>query len=111
MSSPGEAGDDADVITASLRQPERFAVVFDRHAAHIHRYLARRLGGQLAEDLMGETFLIAFGGRGRYDPAFRSARPWLYGIATNSSASAVAKWPTRRSRRRWGSRSAPSGRA
>jgi hypothetical protein len=32
---------------------------------------------------MGETFLIAFGGRGRYDPAFPSARPWLYGIATN----------------------------
>ncbi|WP_439378289.1 RNA polymerase sigma factor [Amycolatopsis lexingtonensis] len=83
MSSPGEAGDDADVITASLRHPERFAVVFDRHAPHIHRYLARRLGGQAADDLLGETFLIAFGGRGRYDAAFRSARPWLYGIATN----------------------------
>ncbi|MBE1497137.1 RNA polymerase sigma-70 factor (ECF subfamily) [Amycolatopsis lexingtonensis] len=83
MTSPGEAGDDADVITASLRHPERFAAVFDRHAPHIHRYLARRLGGQVADDLLGETFLIAFGGRGRYDAAFRSARPWLYGIATN----------------------------
>ncbi|MEU0534225.1 RNA polymerase sigma factor [Amycolatopsis tolypomycina] len=83
MSSPGETGDDADVITASLEHPERFAVVFDRHAPHIHRYLARRLGGQAADDLMGETFLIAFGGRARYDPAFPSARPWLYGIATN----------------------------
>ena len=83
MSSPGEAGNDAEIITASLRQPERFAAVFDRHAPHIHRYLARRLGGQAADDLMGETFLIAFGGRGRYDPAFPSARPWLYGIATN----------------------------
>jgi RNA polymerase sigma factor (sigma-70 family) len=83
MNSPGEAEDDADVITASLEHPERFAVVFDRHAPHIHRYLARRLGGQAADDLMGETFLIAFGGRARYDPAFSSARPWLYGIATN----------------------------
>jgi RNA polymerase sigma-70 factor (ECF subfamily) len=83
MSSAGEAGDDADVITASLERPERFAVVFDRHAPQIHRYLARRLGGQVADDLMGETFLIAFGGRARYDPAFPSARPWLYGIATN----------------------------
>ncbi|GHG33914.1 MULTISPECIES: RNA polymerase sigma factor [Amycolatopsis] len=83
MSSAGEAGDDADVITASLEHPERFAVVFDRHAPHIHRYLARRLGGQAADDLMGETFLVAFGGRARYDPAFPSARPWLYGIATN----------------------------
>ncbi|MDX3193780.1 RNA polymerase sigma factor [Streptomyces sp. MN03-5084-2B] len=83
MSSPAEAGDDAEVITASLRHPERFAVVFDRHAPHIHRYLARRLGGQAAEDLMGETFLIAFDARARYDAAFPSARPWLYGIATN----------------------------
>ncbi|NBH02776.1 sigma factor, partial [Amycolatopsis sp. SID8362] len=81
MSSPGAA--DAEIIAASLRQPERFAVVFDRHAAHIHRYLARRLGGQLADDVLGETFLAAFGGRGRYDPAFPDARPWLYGIATN----------------------------
>jgi RNA polymerase sigma-70 factor (ECF subfamily) len=83
MSSEGEAGDDAAIVTASLRHPERFAAVFDRHAPHIHRYLARRLGGQIADDLVGETFLIAFGGRGRYDPAFPSARPWLYGIATN----------------------------
>jgi len=83
LSSPAEAGDDAEVITASLRHPERFAVVFDRHAPHIHRYLARRLGGQAAEDLMGETFLIAFDARARYDPAYPSARPWLYGIATN----------------------------
>ncbi|MEV6442236.1 RNA polymerase sigma factor [Amycolatopsis sp. NPDC051716] len=83
MSSAGAAGDDADVITASLERPERFAVVFDRHAPQIHRYLARRLGGQVADDLMGETFLIAFGARARYDPAFPSARPWLYGIATN----------------------------
>jgi RNA polymerase sigma-70 factor (ECF subfamily) len=83
MSSPGETGDDADVITASLEHPERFAAVFDRHAPQIHRYLARRLGSQAADDLIGETFLIAFGARARYDPAFPSARPWLYGIATN----------------------------
>ncbi|SFW89887.1 RNA polymerase sigma factor [Amycolatopsis australiensis] len=81
MSSPGVV--DAEIIASSLRHPERFAVVFDRHAAHIHRYLARRLGGQAADDLMGETFLIAFACRTRYDPAFPSARPWLYGIATN----------------------------
>ncbi|WP_372668448.1 RNA polymerase sigma factor [Amycolatopsis kentuckyensis] len=81
MSSPGAAG--AEIIAASVRHPERFAAVFDRHAAHIHRYLARRLGGQLADDVLGETFLAAFTGRGRYDPDFPDARPWLYGIATN----------------------------
>jgi RNA polymerase sigma factor (sigma-70 family) len=83
MSSQGEAGGDAEIITASLHDPERFAAVFDRHAPHIKRYLARRLGDQVADDLLGETFLIAFGGRGRYDPAHPDARPWLYGIATN----------------------------
>jgi RNA polymerase sigma-70 factor (ECF subfamily) len=31
--------DDAAVIARSLADPERFALVFDRHAAAIHRYL------------------------------------------------------------------------
>src|SRR5436309_3112323 len=75
--------DDGAVIAASVAVPERFAAIFDRHAAHIHRYLARRLGGDAVDDLVAETFLIAFRGRGRYDPGWRSARPWLYGIATN----------------------------
>lgn len=77
------AADDAEVITASLAEPGRFAVLFDRHAPHIHRYLARRVGPQVAEDLLAETFLVAFGKRAAYDPAFRDARGWLYGIATH----------------------------
>jgi RNA polymerase sigma-70 factor (ECF subfamily) len=52
--------DDATVIAASVTDPERFAVIYDRHAAAIHRYLARRLGAQIADDLVGETFLAAF---------------------------------------------------
>lgn len=77
------ADDDAEAITASWRDPQRFAVLFDRHAPHIHRYLARRAGPDVADDLVGETFLAAFGKRRGYDPAYRDARPWLYGIATN----------------------------
>lgn len=75
--------DDAAVIEASRTEPERFASLFDRHAPHIHRYLARRVGSQAADDLVAETFLVAFGKRAGYDPRFRDARPWLYGIATN----------------------------
>jgi len=56
--------------------------VFDRHAAAIHGYIARRLGRDAADDLVAETFLVAFRQRGRYDPDQPSARPWLYGIAT-----------------------------
>ena len=75
--------DDATVILRSRRRPEEFAALFDRHAPHIHRYLARRLGEQHADDLVGETFLTAFRRRETFQPAHRDARPWLYGIATN----------------------------
>ncbi len=77
------AADDAAVIECSWREPERFAVVFDRHAPHIYRYLARRAGRQVADDLVAETFLAAFAKRDRYDLGHADARPWLYGIATN----------------------------
>ena len=74
--------DDAGLIAESCRAPDRFGVVFDRHAAAIHGYIARRLGRDAADDLVAETFLVAFRQRGGYDQAQPSARPWLYGIAT-----------------------------
>jgi len=77
-----EAGDDATLITRSLAAPECFGVLFDRHAPAIHRYIARRLGPDAADDLVADTFLVAFRGRGRYDRTYADARPWLYGIAT-----------------------------
>jgi len=77
------AADDAAVIESSWREPELFAALFDRHAPHIHRYLARRAGRQIADDLVAETFLAAFAKRDRYDLRYSDARPWLYGIATN----------------------------
>ena len=83
--SPGtERGqpDDGRLIAESWRVPECFGVVFDRHAAAIHGYIARRLGRDAADDLVGETFLVAFARRSGYDPDQPSARPWLYGIAT-----------------------------
>ncbi|MFB4297449.1 RNA polymerase sigma factor [Actinomadura sp. NTSP31] len=73
---------DADVITAARRNPERFADLFDRHYAQIHRYVDRRLGADAADDIAAETFLIAFRRRAAFDTAHASARPWLYGIAT-----------------------------
>jgi RNA polymerase sigma factor (sigma-70 family) len=77
------AADDAAIIESSWREPEQFAALFDRHAPHIHRYLARRADRQVADDLVAETFLAAFAKRDRYDLGHPDARPWLYGIATN----------------------------
>ena len=74
---------DAAVIDASLIQPTEFAALFDRHAAVIRDYLARRVGPQSAEDLTGETFLVAFSKRDKYDVSRPNALPWLYGIASN----------------------------
>lgn len=81
LSPPNE--DDATIIEESIREPDRFAAIFDRHAVHIRDYLARRLGRQVADDVLAETFLQAFRQRDRYDTARPEARPWLYGIATN----------------------------
>jgi RNA polymerase sigma factor (sigma-70 family) len=78
---PG-AGDDAALIARSLDAPECFGLLFDRHAPAIGRYIARRLGPDAADDLVAETFLVAFRRRGRYDLARGDARPWLFGIAT-----------------------------
>jgi RNA polymerase sigma factor (sigma-70 family) len=78
-----EADDDASVIARSRREPSLFAVIFDRHSRHIHRYLVRRLGPTAADDVLADTFLIAFAKRAKFDPARPDARPWLYGIATN----------------------------
>ena len=83
QSLPEFPDDDAALIKASRGEPERFAELYDRHAAAIQRYIARRLGPDVGDDLMAETFLQAFRRRDRYDPAFPDARPWLYGIATN----------------------------
>lgn len=74
--------DDSVLIADSCRFPERFGVLFDRHAATIHGYIARRLGHDAADDLVAETFLVAFRLRAAYDVGQPSARPWLYGIAT-----------------------------
>ena len=73
---------DAEVIAGSLDDPERFAIIFGRHADEIHRYAARRLGQQAAADVVSEVFLAAFRNRGRYQPGRSDARPWLYGIST-----------------------------
>lgn len=73
---------DEHLLTESLTAPERFAAIFDRYAPLVHGYLSRRVGA-LADDLMSETFLLAFRGRTGYVPGRAPVRAWLFGIATN----------------------------
>ncbi|WP_286329628.1 RNA polymerase sigma factor [Agromyces marinus] len=57
-------------------------MLFDRHAKAVYRYVAQRLGDQVADDVMSETFLVAFERRSSFDLEVGDARPWLLGIAT-----------------------------
>jgi RNA polymerase sigma factor (sigma-70 family) len=75
---------DGVLIERSARgRPDAFVEVVRRHEVAVHAYLARRAGRQAADDLLGEVWVRAFGGRAGFDPAHSDARPWLYGIARN----------------------------
>jgi RNA polymerase sigma factor (sigma-70 family) len=78
-----DSGTDEDVLADSLRSPEAFGELYTRHFASVYRYVAGRLGPDVADDLAAETFLAAFRRRAKFDPDRGSVRPWLYGIATN----------------------------
>lgn len=84
--APPAAGSssDADLIRASLGDPERFDLLFTRHAASIYAFARARVGPDRAEDVTADTFVAAFRARARFDLAATSARPWLYGIAANT---------------------------
>lgn len=72
---------DSEIIRRSQETPAAFAELYDRHAIAINRYASRRIGAA-ADDVMSETFLVAFERRAAFDLASEDARPWLYGIAT-----------------------------
>jgi RNA polymerase sigma-70 factor (ECF subfamily) len=78
---------DATVIRLSLNEPERFAELFRRHAPRIQRYVTRRLGTDAADDIVAETFLLAFRRRAAYDQAREDALPWLARLTRAPSAS------------------------
>ncbi|MCA2227103.1 RNA polymerase sigma factor [Nonomuraea aurantiaca] len=82
ITQPATRGADADLVNASLTDPEVFAELFDRYSAMLYRYVSKRLGPEPAEDIVGETFLVAFSRRKSYDLGYPDARPWLFGILT-----------------------------
>ena len=74
---------DAEFIAASITDPDAFESIFDRHYDAVRRYLQRRVGRDVGEELAAQTFLVAFDRRTSYDARYSSAKPWLLGIATN----------------------------
>jgi RNA polymerase sigma-70 factor, ECF subfamily len=79
-------GSDAEVIARSLVEPAAFGALFDRHAEPLFRFLVRRVGPDAADGLLADVFRIAFERREAFDLGRDTARPWLYGIASNALA-------------------------
>lgn len=73
---------DSDIIRGATERPAEFAQLYDRHAPAIQRFAARRAGSDAADDLLSETFTVAFERRAAYDFDRENALPWLYGIVT-----------------------------
>jgi RNA polymerase sigma-70 factor (ECF subfamily) len=82
MARDGEQTD-AQLIAASGKSPRSFMPLVERHHRVLFGYLARRVGRDIAEDIVAETFARAYATRARYDDRWPDARPWLFGIALN----------------------------
>jgi RNA polymerase sigma-70 factor (ECF subfamily) len=62
---------------------EDFEAAFRQHFPLVYRFLSRRVGTAIAEDLAAETFATAYRRRASFEPGQGSVRSWLYGIAIN----------------------------
>jgi RNA polymerase sigma factor (sigma-70 family) len=66
-----------------ITDPAAFEAGFREHFPSVYRFIARRVGPALAEDLAAETFATAYRRRGSFEPGRGSLRSWLHGIAIN----------------------------
>ncbi|MFJ8104312.1 RNA polymerase sigma factor [Streptomyces sp. NPDC096132] len=68
---------------------EAFAELYELHATAVYHHALRLTGDwSAAEEVMSETFLAAWRGRGDVEAEGGSLRPWLFGIATNKARNA-----------------------
>ncbi|MEV4317208.1 RNA polymerase sigma factor [Actinocrispum sp. NPDC049592] len=77
----GASLDRPDLVTGDPRAV--FARLFELHAGPMRGYLAGRVGADTADDLVAETFVVAYRRRASYDRHQAEIRGWLYGIASN----------------------------
>ena len=75
---------DARLVQRCAREPEAFAVIYERFYPMILNYTFRRtLCISAAEELTSNTFFKALRGLPRYRAGDQPIRAWLYAIATN----------------------------
>ncbi|MEV0425361.1 sigma-70 family RNA polymerase sigma factor [Micromonospora sp. NPDC050495] len=59
---------------------ERFTALYRAHYQQVYAYAVSRAGRKLADDVVGDTFLVAWR---RLDAVPAAALPWLLGVARN----------------------------
>jgi RNA polymerase sigma-70 factor (ECF subfamily) len=74
---------DAQLLARSVEEPGLFGELYERHGLVVRRYVRRRVGDAVGDDLASEVFIRAFRARGRYRPERDAALPWLLGIANH----------------------------
>jgi len=62
---------------------ERTRALYVEHAADLHAYASRRVGRDLADDVVAETFRRVLEHLGSFDARRGIERAWVFGIATN----------------------------
>lgn len=58
----------------------RFTAFYDRHHARVRAYVVDRAGRGVADEVISETFLVAWR---RFDDVPPKELPWLFGVARN----------------------------
>jgi RNA polymerase sigma-70 factor (ECF subfamily) len=74
---------DAELIVASVADPEAFCMLYDRWAGPLLAFIYRRVGNaEVAADLLAEAFARAFENRSKFRDTGDSGSAWLYTIAS-----------------------------
>ncbi|MET7750138.1 RNA polymerase sigma factor [Micromonospora sp. NPDC005367] len=60
---------------------ERFTALYQAHHSRVYAYAVSRAGRKLADDVVGDTFLVAWR---RLDAIPAAPLPWLLGVARNA---------------------------
>jgi RNA polymerase sigma factor (sigma-70 family) len=85
---PGRMNPTTDAQLLATRDPDAFVEVCRRHGPALRSFLRHRTrDGEVAAELLAETFAAAWTVRGRFkNERDGSAGPWLFGIARNQAS-------------------------
>jgi DNA-directed RNA polymerase specialized sigma24 family protein len=74
-------------MPVELERRMRFEAMFDRHHAAVRSYVLRRSAGIVVEDVVADTFLVAWR---RLEDVPEPALPWLLGVVLHRARGRVA---------------------